>query len=151
MSSEEILREIAAEVFTCSKCDLCKGRTKAVPGEGNAQAKIILACAFPSPGTAFVRPLQRSHFEQVNTSAAISLSISSDDILLYTSFQMAVGARFIAPAGWGGKPHPAGAINRAPTLVHLYQRRSGGRGLNPPSRRGPRFGPPGPPGPVGPP
>ncbi len=42
MSSEEILREIAAEVFTCSKCDLCKGRTKAVPGEGNAQAKIML-------------------------------------------------------------------------------------------------------------
>jgi uracil-DNA glycosylase len=42
MSSEEILREIAAEVSTCSKCDLCKGRTKAVPGEGNAQAKIML-------------------------------------------------------------------------------------------------------------
>ena len=42
MSSEEILRKIAAEVSTCSKCDLCKGRTKAVPGEGNAQAKIML-------------------------------------------------------------------------------------------------------------
>jgi uracil-DNA glycosylase len=42
MSSEEILKEIAAEVSTCSKCDLCKGRTKAVPGEGNAQAKIML-------------------------------------------------------------------------------------------------------------
>jgi DNA polymerase len=41
MSSEEILREIAAEVSSCSKCDLCKGRTKAVPGEGNSQAKIL--------------------------------------------------------------------------------------------------------------
>jgi uracil-DNA glycosylase family 4 len=41
MSSEEILREVAAEVSTCSKCKLCKGRTKAVPGEGNPQAKIL--------------------------------------------------------------------------------------------------------------
>jgi DNA polymerase len=41
MSSEEILREVAAEVSTCSKCDLCKGRTKAVPGEGNPQAEIL--------------------------------------------------------------------------------------------------------------
>jgi DNA polymerase len=41
MSSEEMLREIAAEVSTCSKCKLCKGRTKAVPGEGNPKAKIL--------------------------------------------------------------------------------------------------------------
>src|ERR1700730_5769584 len=41
MSSEEILREVAAEVSTCSKCNLCKGRTKAVPGEGNPQAEIL--------------------------------------------------------------------------------------------------------------
>lgn len=41
MSSEEILREVAAEVSTCSKCKLCKGRTKAVPGEGNLNAKIL--------------------------------------------------------------------------------------------------------------
>src|SRR5947209_7793589 len=41
MSSEEILREVAAEVSTCSKCDLCKGRTKAVPGEGNPHAKLM--------------------------------------------------------------------------------------------------------------
>ena len=34
MSTEEILEEVAAEVSTCTKCDLCKGRTKAVPGEG---------------------------------------------------------------------------------------------------------------------
>jgi len=41
MSSEETLREVAVEVSTCSKCDLCKGRTKAVPGEGNPSAKIL--------------------------------------------------------------------------------------------------------------
>lgn len=41
MSSEEILKEVAAEVSTCPKCDLCKTRTKAVPGEGNPHAKIM--------------------------------------------------------------------------------------------------------------
>lgn len=41
ISSEEILREVALEVSTCSKCNLCKGRTKAVPGEGNINAKIL--------------------------------------------------------------------------------------------------------------
>ena len=41
MSSEEILREVAAEVSTCSKCNLCKSRTKAVPGEGNPHARIL--------------------------------------------------------------------------------------------------------------
>ena len=41
MSSEERLSEIAAEVSTCAKCDLCKGRTKAVPGEGNPHAKLL--------------------------------------------------------------------------------------------------------------
>ena len=41
MSSEETLKEIAAEVSICSKCDLCKGRTKAVPGEGNPHTKIL--------------------------------------------------------------------------------------------------------------
>jgi uracil-DNA glycosylase len=41
MSSEESLKEIAAEVSTCTKCDLCQGRTKAVPGEGNSHAKVM--------------------------------------------------------------------------------------------------------------
>lgn len=41
MSSEEILKEVAAEVSICTKCGLCKGRTKAVPGEGSSQAKIL--------------------------------------------------------------------------------------------------------------
>src|SRR5579875_3304512 len=41
MSLEEILREIAAEVSVCTKCHLCKGRTKAVPGEGPPNARIL--------------------------------------------------------------------------------------------------------------
>jgi uracil-DNA glycosylase len=41
MSPVEILKEVAAEVSVCTKCDLCKGRTKAVPGEGNPQASIL--------------------------------------------------------------------------------------------------------------
>jgi uracil-DNA glycosylase family 4 len=41
MSSEEILKEVAVEVSTCSKCKLCNGRTKAVPGEGHPNAKIL--------------------------------------------------------------------------------------------------------------
>lgn len=41
MSSEEILKEVAAEVSICEKCDLWKSRTKAVPGEGNPHAKVM--------------------------------------------------------------------------------------------------------------
>jgi uracil-DNA glycosylase family 4 len=41
MSSEEILQEVAGEVSSCTKCKLCKGRKRAVPGEGNSNAKII--------------------------------------------------------------------------------------------------------------
>lgn len=41
MSSAEELKEIAAEVSTCARCELCKSRTRAVPGEGNSQAKIL--------------------------------------------------------------------------------------------------------------
>ena len=41
MSSEEILKEVAAEVSVCEKCTLWKGRTRAVPGEGNPHAKIM--------------------------------------------------------------------------------------------------------------
>lgn len=41
MSSEEILREVAVEVSICSMCNLCKGRTKSVPGEGNPNAKVL--------------------------------------------------------------------------------------------------------------
>src|SRR5437667_5802352 len=41
MSSAEILKEVAAQISTCARCDLCKSRTRAVPGEGNTQAKIL--------------------------------------------------------------------------------------------------------------
>jgi len=41
MSSEEILKEVAAEVSICEQCALWKGRTKAVPGEGNPHAKVM--------------------------------------------------------------------------------------------------------------
>lgn len=41
MSAEEVLREVALEVSTCARCGLCKGRTKAVPGEGNFNAKVL--------------------------------------------------------------------------------------------------------------
>src|ERR1700686_1250538 len=40
-SSEELLKEVAAEVSTCSRCDLCNSRTRAVPGEGSPTAKIL--------------------------------------------------------------------------------------------------------------
>lgn len=35
------LHVIASEVLVCDKCRLCKGRTNAVPGVGNPQAKIL--------------------------------------------------------------------------------------------------------------
>lgn len=41
MSSEDILKKVAAEASVCVKCDLSKTRTKAVPGEGNPHAKIF--------------------------------------------------------------------------------------------------------------
>lgn len=41
MSAEEKLQEVAAEVCICERCDLWKTRTRAVPGEGNPQAKIM--------------------------------------------------------------------------------------------------------------
>jgi len=41
MSPVEILKQVAAEASVCTKCDLCKTRTKAVPGEGSPQANIL--------------------------------------------------------------------------------------------------------------
>ena len=41
MSSVDILKEVAAEVSVCTKCDLCKGRTKAVRSEGTPGASIL--------------------------------------------------------------------------------------------------------------
>ena len=61
MSIEEILEKVAAEVSTCTKCDLCKGRTKAVPGEGNPHARIMFIGEGPgfhedTQGRPFVGP-----------------------------------------------------------------------------------------------
>ncbi|MBE3557603.1 MAG: uracil-DNA glycosylase [Ktedonobacteraceae bacterium] len=41
MSTEELLKEVAAEVSTCAKCNLCKNRSRAVPGEGSPHARIL--------------------------------------------------------------------------------------------------------------
>lgn len=41
MNREGILAEIAAEVRVCPKCRLANTRTQAVPGEGNAHARLM--------------------------------------------------------------------------------------------------------------
>ena len=61
MSTEEILKEVAAEVSTCTKCDLCKGRIKSVPGEGNPHARVMFIGEGPgfhedNQGRPFVGP-----------------------------------------------------------------------------------------------
>ncbi|MDK2979687.1 MAG: uracil-DNA glycosylase [Chloroflexota bacterium] len=42
MNSEEILRDLAAQINTCQKCPLAKSRKNAVPGKGPANAEIML-------------------------------------------------------------------------------------------------------------
>jgi DNA polymerase len=41
-SNEELLDNVAAEVRVCVKCDLWKGRKKAVPGVGNPESRLLL-------------------------------------------------------------------------------------------------------------
>ncbi|HVN56325.1 MAG TPA: uracil-DNA glycosylase [Anaerolineaceae bacterium] len=41
MEPDEVLAEVAREVAICTKCQLCKMRKKAVPGEGPATAEIL--------------------------------------------------------------------------------------------------------------
>jgi len=41
------LAEIAAEVYCCTACELHKGRTRAVPGEGPLNAEIMFIGAAP--------------------------------------------------------------------------------------------------------
>ncbi|MCX8205624.1 MAG: type-4 uracil-DNA glycosylase [Candidatus Micrarchaeota archaeon] len=41
------LEEISAQVKACEKCQLCKSRTNAVPGEGSPHAKIMLVGEAP--------------------------------------------------------------------------------------------------------
>lgn len=42
MTPEEILKQIASEVAVCQKCELYRSRKNAVPGEGPANAEIML-------------------------------------------------------------------------------------------------------------
>ena len=76
MSTEEILKEVAAEVSTCTKCDLCKGRTKAVPGEGNQHARIMFIGEGPgyhedTQGRPFVGPAGQFLVELLATTALV--------------------------------------------------------------------------------
>ncbi|MCS7050178.1 MAG: uracil-DNA glycosylase, partial [Thermomicrobium sp.] len=41
-SVEERLEEIARDVRACTRCDLWRTRTQAVPGEGNPQADVMV-------------------------------------------------------------------------------------------------------------
>jgi DNA polymerase len=41
MRAQEALDMLAAQISVCTKCDLYKGRTKAVPGEGPTHAEIM--------------------------------------------------------------------------------------------------------------
>src|SRR5579884_3933989 len=82
MSSEEILKEIAAEVSTCANCDLCKGRKRAVPGEGNPHAKIMFIGEGPGyhedqQGRPFVGPAGRLLEE-----ALASINLKRSDVFI---------------------------------------------------------------------
>jgi len=39
---EEIYERIVSEISSCKKCELCKSRTHAVPGEGSLNARVML-------------------------------------------------------------------------------------------------------------
>lgn len=82
MSSEEILAEIASEVSVCEKCRLCKGRKRAVPGEGNPQAKIMFIGEGPGynedqQGRPFVGPAGRLLEE-----ALASINLKRSDVFI---------------------------------------------------------------------
>src|SRR5437899_12040645 len=82
MSSEEMLKEIAAEVSICSKCDLCKGRTKAVPGEGSSHARILFIGEGPGfhedkQGRPFVGPSG-----QLLADLLKSISLKREDVFI---------------------------------------------------------------------
>jgi len=47
MDSEFLLGEVAKEVRACEKCDLCKSRKKAVPGEGSGRSGVMLVGEAP--------------------------------------------------------------------------------------------------------
>ncbi len=47
MDSDFLLGEVAKEVRTCEKCDLCKSRKNAVPGEGSGRSGVMLVGEAP--------------------------------------------------------------------------------------------------------
>lgn len=49
----DTLAEAARVIQSCSACRLCEGRTKAVPGEGNPHAKIMLVGEAPGANEDF--------------------------------------------------------------------------------------------------
>ncbi len=82
MSSEETLAEIAAEVSGCQKCRLCKGRTKAVPGEGDPHTKLMFIGEGPGfhedqQGRPFVGPAGRLLEE-----ALASINLQRGDVFI---------------------------------------------------------------------
>lgn len=55
------LASIAAEIAVCEKCELCRGRTKTVPGQGNPRPRLLFVGEAPgavedAQGLAFVGP-----------------------------------------------------------------------------------------------
>src|ERR1700688_2867817 len=92
-SSEELLKEVAAEVSTCSRCDLCNSRTRAVPGEGTPTAKILFIGEGPGyhedkQGRPFVGPAGQFLDELL---ASISLK-RSDLFMVVRAKKMAISA-----------------------------------------------------------
>ena len=47
MSSVPLLEVVAEEVWVCTKCPLSEGRTKAVPGEGRGDARVMIVGEAP--------------------------------------------------------------------------------------------------------
>ncbi|HEX8034815.1 MAG TPA: uracil-DNA glycosylase [Ktedonobacterales bacterium] len=61
MANEDVLEQIAAQVRSCTKCDLYQNATKGVPGEGDPQAEVMFVGEAPGyhedrQGRPFVGP-----------------------------------------------------------------------------------------------
>lgn len=60
-SAAQVLEQVAKEVAVCTRCSLCKNRTKTVPGEGSSQARLLFIGEAPGyhedlQGKPFVGP-----------------------------------------------------------------------------------------------
>ena len=69
----DTLEKIAAEIAGCEKCDLCKTRTKTVPGVGNPQARLVFIGEAPgaeedASGVPFVGKAGQ-HLDKIITAA----------------------------------------------------------------------------------